>query len=61
MSLKMECYSKWNITPKGGFNQNGVSLTMEYRSKWNVINIGMSLKLNVIQIGMSLKFKCHSN
>ena len=48
--LKMECYSKWNVT------QNGMSLIMECHTKWNVIQNGISLKLeghsnfNVTQI-----------
>ena len=31
MSLKMEYYSKWNVT------QNGISLKTEYHLNWNVI------------------------
>ena len=57
MSLKMECYSKWNVA------QNGLSLKMECHTKWSVTQNGMSLKMkchsnwNVTQIQMSFKIK----
>ena len=37
MSLKMECYSKWNVI------KNGISLKMEYHLKWKVTKHGISL------------------
>ena len=39
MSLKIECYSKWNVT------QNGMSLKLKCQSKLNVTQNGMSLKI----------------
>ena len=40
MSLKMECYSKWNVTQRGMLlkievAQNRISIKMEWDSKWN--------------------------
>ena len=49
MSLKMKCYSKWNVT------QDGMSLKTEFNSKWNVAQNGMSLKN-----GTLLKMEFHS-
>ena len=64
MSLKMECYSKWNV------NKNGISLKIEFHSKWKVTQNEMSLKTKcysklelkkVTQIGTFHKMKCHLN
>ena len=72
MSLKMKCYSKWNVTENWMFLKiecqlNGMSLKMECYSNRNVTQNGVSPKMefhtkwSVTQNGMWLKMKFHSN
>ena len=76
MSIKIEWYSKWNVTQNGmSLKKNSQKIRMSPKiefhlkkchSKLNVNKNGMSLqiechsKFNVTQSGMSLKMECHS-
>ena len=65
MSLKMESYSKWNVTKnaillKLECHLNEMSLKLECHSKWNVPQNRMLPKMECHSNGLLLKLKFHS-